>query len=58
MSKPPKKTLSIRGLLDDTRELLQLELVNGIDEGRLPITVTDIHRPGLALAGFMQNYLN
>lgn len=58
MSKPPKKTLPVRVLLDDTRELLQLELVNGVDEGPLPITVTDIHRPGLALAGFMQNYLN
>ena len=58
MSKTPKKTLPVRVLLDDTRELLQLELVNGIDEGQLPITVTDIHRPGLALAGFMQNYLN
>jgi HPr kinase/phosphorylase len=58
VSKTPKKTLPVRVLLDDTRELLQLELVNGIDEGQLPITVTDIHRPGLALAGFMQNYLN
>ncbi len=58
MSKPNKKTLSVRVLLEDTREPLQLELVNGIDEGPLPVTVTDIHRPGLALAGFMQNYLN
>lgn len=58
MSKPPRKTLPVRVLLDDTHELLQLELVNGIEEGQLPITVTDIHRPGLALAGFMQNYLN
>ena len=58
MSKTPKKSLSVRVLLDDTRELLQLELVNGVDEGQHPITVTDIHRPGLALAGFMQNYLN
>ena len=58
MSKSHKKTLSVRVLLEDTRERLQLELVNGVDEGPLPITVTDIHRPGLALAGFMQNYLN
>jgi HPr kinase/phosphorylase len=27
-------------------------------EGPLPITVTDIHRPGLALTGFMQTFLN
>ena len=58
MSQPQKKMLSVRVLLEDTREALQLELVNGIDESPLPITVTDIHRPGLALAGFMQNYLN
>ncbi|HXV13596.1 MAG TPA: hypothetical protein VEC56_05265, partial [Candidatus Krumholzibacteria bacterium] len=58
MSKPQKSTLPVRVLLEDTRGVLQLELVNGIDEGPLPITVTDIHRPGLALAGFMQNYLN
>ncbi len=58
MSKAHKKTLSVRVLLDGTREALQLELVNGIDEGPIPITLTDIHRPGLALAGFMQNYLN
>lgn len=58
MSTTPKKTLSVAEFLVDTREMLQLELVNGVDEGQLPITVTDIHRPGLALAGFMQNYLN
>jgi len=39
-------------------EMLSLELVNGLDSGPIPATVTDIHRPGLALAGFMQNYLN
>ncbi len=58
MTKPHKKTLSVGSLLQDTREALQLELVNGIEQSPLPITVTDIHRPGLALAGFMQNYLN
>lgn len=58
MSTTDKKTLSIRQLLGDTRELLSLELVNGVEEGQIPATVTDIHRPGLALAGFMQNYLN
>ena len=58
MTKPHKKTLSVGSLLQDTREALQLELVNGIEQGPLPVTVTDIHRPGLALAGFMQNYLN
>jgi HPr kinase/phosphorylase len=58
MSSTRKKTLSVRQLLDETGELLSLNLVNGIEEGPIPATVTDIHRPGLALAGFMQNYLN
>ncbi len=58
MTAARKKTLPVRQLLDETRELLSLELINGIEEGPIPATVTDIHRPGLALAGFMQNYLN
>jgi len=58
VTKPHKKTLTVGSLLEDTREALQLELVNGIEQGPLPITLTDIHRPGLALAGFMQNYLS
>jgi len=33
---------------------LALEHVNEHIEGPLPITVTDIQRPGLALTGFMK----
>jgi len=53
-----KKSLAVSQLLNDTRELLSLELVGSVEEGPIPITVTDIHRPGLALTGFMQNYLH
>lgn len=53
-----KASLSIGQLLDDTRDFLSLELVNGIEQGPIPVTVSDVHRPGLALTGFMQNYLN
>jgi HPr kinase/phosphorylase len=53
-----KKTLTAKSLFENTREILSLELVNGIDEGPIPITVMDLHRPGLALTGFMQNFLN
>jgi HPr kinase/phosphorylase len=53
-----KKSLSVKHFLAETREVLSLELVNGVEEGPIPITVSDIHRPGLALAGFMQNYLS
>jgi len=53
-----KPSLSVKNLLEDAGEQLGLELVNGVDEGPIPVTVPDIHRPGLALTGFMQNYLN
>jgi len=53
-----KKNLSVGELLLHMREVLELELVNGIEQGPLPITGSDIHRPGLALTGFMQNFLN
>ena len=53
-----KQSLSVRELLDFAGELLALELINDIEEGPIPVTVTDVHRPALALTGFMQNYLN
>lgn len=53
-----KATLSVKEFITKNRETLSLELVNDISEGQLPITLTEIHRPGLALAGFMQNFLN
>ncbi len=53
-----KKAFSVKELFESARELFSLELVNGIDKGPIDVTVTDIHRPGLALTGFMQNYLN
>jgi len=53
-----KKALSVKELVFQMREALELDLVNGVEEGPLPITVSDTHRPGLALTGFMQNYLN
>jgi HPr kinase/phosphorylase len=58
MSTTRRIAVAVRQLLEETREVLALELVNGVEEGPIPATVTDIHRPGLALAGFMQNYLN
>jgi len=53
-----KQSLSVKELIDYAGELLSLELVNGIEEGPVPVTVTDVHRPALAMTGFMQNYLN
>jgi len=53
-----KKVLSVKEFYEIQRESFSLELINGVLEGGLPITVPDIHRPGLALTGFMRNFLN
>jgi HPr kinase/phosphorylase len=53
-----KKVLAVEEFLKSNKEALSLELLNDFTTGPLPITVSDIHRPGLALTGFMQNFLN
>lgn len=53
-----KKVLSVKDLFENKQVAFSLEALNGIVDGSLPITVPEIHRPGLALAGFMQNFLN
>ena len=53
-----KKVLSVKEFFENQQEAFSLEAVNGILDGALPITVPEIHRPGLALTGFMQNFLN
>ena len=53
-----KKVLSVKEFLEAQSEALSLESANEVLEGALPITVPEIHRPGLALAGFMQNFLH
>ncbi|MFQ5511759.1 MAG: HPr(Ser) kinase/phosphatase [Candidatus Krumholzibacteriia bacterium] len=53
-----KKVLSVKEFLEINKETLSLELLGDVVEGPLPISVPDIHRPGLALTGFMQNFLN
>ena len=53
-----KKVLSVKDFMESNAGTLALEHLNDHLEGPLPITVTDIHRPGLALTGFMQTFLN
>lgn len=52
------KNLPIDLLIHDVGEVLSIERVNDVEAGPVPVTVQDIHRPGLALTGFLQNYLN
>ena len=52
------KGLSVEELFQQKREEFELELLTESLRSPLPITVSDIHRPGLALAGFTQNFLS
>ena len=51
------KSLSIARLYEDQREDLQLELLSESLASRCEITVSDINRPGMALMGFVENFL-
>lgn len=51
------KTLSVARLFEDQREDLQLELVTEGMASPCDISVSDINRPGMALMGFVENFL-
>ena len=51
------QTLSVARLFEDQREELQLEPLTESLAGRQEITVQDTHRPGMALMGFLENFL-
>ena len=53
-----KKVLSVREFFEKNQEAFQLESLTDSLDGLIPITVPEIHRPGLALTGFLQNFLN
>lgn len=49
--------ITVSELMEKARGLLQLECLTGDPTGRRPITTSDVHRPGLALVGFLENFL-
>jgi HPr kinase/phosphorylase len=51
------QTLSVARLLEDQRQELQLEQLTESLASRREIAVSDIHRPGMALMGFVENFL-
>lgn len=51
------QTLSAARLYEDQRDELQLEPLTESLASRREITVGDIHRPGMALMGFVENFL-
>lgn len=46
-----------RKLYEDRHDELELEWIVEVDDAKLPITTSDVNRPGLALAGFTENFL-
>ena len=51
------QTLSVARLFEDQQQELQLEQLTESLASRREITVSDIHRPGMALMGFVENFL-
>lgn len=51
------QTLTAARLFEDQRQELQLELLGESLASRREITVSDVHRPGMALMGFLENFL-
>jgi HPr kinase/phosphorylase len=51
------QTLSVARLFEDQRQELQLEQLTESLASRCEISVSDIHRPGMALMGFVENFL-
>jgi HPr kinase/phosphorylase len=52
---PP--TLTVAQLYDQQKDQLSLELLSESLESKVPITMSDINRPGMALMGFTENFL-
>jgi HPr kinase/phosphorylase len=50
-------SLTVTRLYEDQRQDLALEPLTESLASRLDITVSDIHRPGMALMGFVENFL-
>src|SRR5437773_4962132 len=53
----PVKSIGVARLYEDQREDLQLELLSESLASKAEITVADINRPGMALMGFVENFL-
>ena len=48
----------VKDLFDKYGEHLDLKLIVGSNGLSRPIRVPDVHRPGLALSGYLKNYAN
>ncbi len=48
---------TVQQIYRDLREQLELELLTELPENDLPIYAQDVHRPGMAVMGFTENFL-
>jgi HPr kinase/phosphorylase len=51
------QSLSAARLFEDQKAELELELMTESLASRRDVTVADLHRPGMALMGFVENFL-
>lgn len=49
--------ITVEQLYEQQREILSLELLSSSLDSLVPITVSDINRPGMALMGYPENFL-
>ena len=54
--KNDKRSITVKTLFSDNKKPLKLELVSGKDGLTKSITKKELHRPGLALAGFVDKF--
>lgn len=50
--------ISVNRLFEDKRDAFELELLTDNLDSKVPVTVSDINRPGLAMAGYVGNFLS
>jgi HPr kinase/phosphorylase len=50
--------IKVAQLYDDRKEAFEFERLTTFLESRVPVTVSDINRPGLAMSGYTENFLN
>ncbi|HOX26690.1 MAG TPA: HPr(Ser) kinase/phosphatase [Candidatus Krumholzibacteria bacterium] len=49
---------TVQQLYQDLQDLLGLEALTPLPEAPIPLVARDVHRPGMAVMGFMENFLS
>jgi len=54
---PPRPTVTVQWVWEELRDGLALEPLTPLTDRDIPLAAPDVHRPGMALMGFMENFL-